>query len=460
MTNKTDILSRRAFLGMATTIAMPIMVQNLISTLVETADTIMLGYVSQDAMAASSLAGNVYMVLWMALNGFVTGAAVLGSQYWGKKDTETIERVLGLTVRFSMIVGLVFFVGAFFFPEVIMAAFSNDTAIINEGAVYLKILSFSYLFSAFSMAYFGVQRSIEVVLLPSIVFVASLCINVAMNATFIFGLFGAPKLGLVGVAIGTVSARVFEFLACAIHSLWNKQVKFRFKYVFAKTGVLMGDFLRISLPSLVNDVAWSLAASMYSVILGHMGSDAVAANAVANMVLSIGAIMSRGFSNATTIIVGKALGEDDVAKAKIYARRMVVITLVFSIIGGGVILGLKPLITNIYMDKLTKTAIKYLGVMLVMQSYHIIGEGLNTCWICGCFRGGGDTKFGMIVDCLSMWLVAVPLTAAAAFIFKLPVEGVYFVLCLDEFEKMLPVFIHYKKFNWLTNITRDASELA
>lgn len=460
MEKNNDILSKRAFLAMATTIALPIMVQNLISTLVETADTIMLGYVSQDAMSASSLAGNVYTVLWMTLNGLVTGAAVLGSQYWGKKDTDTIERVLGLAVRISMLVALVFFLAAFCFPGILMKAFTTDEAIISEGITYLRIISFSYLFSAFSMAYFGVLRSMEKVLLPSIVFVVSLCINVTINATFIFGLLGAPKLGLTGVAIGTVAARVFEFIACLAHSIASKDVKFRMKYVFEKAGVLMGDFLRISLPSLVNDVAWSLAFSMYSVILGHMGSDAVAANAVANIVLSIGAIMSRGFANATTIIVGKALGENAIEKAKIYARRMVIITLIFSILGGAIILALKPVFVNIYADKLTETAIKYLGIMLIMQSYHIIGEGLNTCWICGCFRGGGDSKFGMIVDSLSMWLVAVPLTALAAFVFKLPVAGVYFVLCLDEFEKMIPVFIHYKKFNWLTNITRDASELA
>ena len=194
---------------------------------------------------------------------------------------------------------------------------------------------------------------------------------------------------------------------------------------------------------------------MFSVILGHMGSDTVAANAVAAMALNIGAIVSRGFANATTIVVGKVLGTGDLETAKIYARRMVLITFVFSCAGGLVMLAIRPFLTALYTGKLTPTALSYLGVMLAMQAYRIIGEGLNTCWICGCFRAGGDSKFGAVADSLCMWLIAVPAMAAAAYLFKLPVLGVYFVMCLDEFEKMPFVIHHYRKFNWLRNITRE-----
>ncbi len=456
---ENQILSRKKFLGMAATIAMPIMVQNLISTLVNTADTLMLGYVGQNAMAASSLANNVNTVLWIAVSGLCAGSAVLGSQYWGKGDRETIERVLGMSIRFCCGLGLLFFAMAFCFPEHLMTIFTNDEAIISEGIVYLRVVSFSYLFMSFSLGYFAILRSIEKVILPSVVFVVSLCINVFLNATFIFGIFGLPKLGLVGVAVGTVCARAFECIACIVHSLVSKDIRFRIKYLFARTGALLSDFMTIALPAFFNDVAWSLAFSVFSVILGHMGSDVVAANAVASMALNLGAIVSRGFANATTVIVGKAIGEGDTAKAKIYGRRMVWITLAFSALGGFVILLIRPVLMTIYSDKLTEMAIYYLSAMMIMQSYHLIGEGLNTCWICGCFRGGGDTKFGMIVDTLCMWLIAVPLMALAAYVFKLPVLAVYFVMCLDEFEKLPFVLRHYLKFEWLNNITREKGEI-
>lgn len=454
-----NILDRRQFLKIATTIALPIMIQNLISTLVNTVDTVMLGYVSQDAMAASSLAGQVYTVLWMTLNGLIAGGCVMASQYWGKKDYDTIERVMGLAVRFSLVLSLIFFVVAFCFPDVVMRLFTDEEAIITEGVRYLKIIAFSYVFLGFSQIYLSIQRSVERVVLPTVTYIVSLAVNVLLNATFIFGLFNMPKLGLVGVAIGTVTARFVECVICVIHSMYNDTIKFRIKYVFAKAGILLGDFMKLSIPSLINDVAWSLAFSMYSVILGHLGSDAVVANSVANMALNIGAIATRGFANATTVIVGKTLGENNIEAAKVYARRMVRITVLFCVIGGGIIIGIRPLVMSLYTGKLTETAIKYLGAMLIMQSYHLLGEGLNTCWICGCFRGGGDAKTGMLIDCLSMWLVAVPLMEIAAFVFKLPVEAVYFVMCLDEFEKMIPVYIHYRKYNWLTNITREKEEL-
>lgn len=455
-TNKTAAaLSRRDFFLMACTIALPIMVQNLISTLVNTADTVMLGYVSQEAMAASSLASNVHTIMWTAFYGFTTGAAVLGAQYWGKRDIPAIEQVMGLTVRFCVGAGLAAFLASFLAPTAIMSVFTADPQLIQEGARYLRLVAFSFLFESFSTGYFAVLRSTEKVLLPSITFVLSLGINVFMNAAFIFGFFGLPRLGIAGVAMGTVSARAFEVLVCVLHSLIGRDLHFRLRYVFSGSRVLLQDFLRLGLPACFNDIAWGLAATMFSVILGHMGSDTVAANAVAAMALNIGAIVSRGFANATTIVVGKVLGTGDLKTAKIYAGRMVFITFVFSCAGGLVMLAIRPFLTALYTGKLTPTALSYLGVMLAMQAYRIIGEGLNTCWICGCFRAGGDSKFGAVVDSLCMWLIAVPAMAAAAYLFKLPVLGVYFVMCLDEFEKMPFVIHHYRKFTWLRNITRE-----
>lgn len=456
---KNNIMPLKSFIWMATTLSFPIMVQNLIATLVNTADTLMLGFVGQTAMSASSLANEVYTILWMTLNGFATGASVLGAQYWGKKDIVTIEKVLGLAIKFSCLSAAIFSIIAISIPKPVMSLFTNDPAIIEEGAVYLRIIAISYVFSAFSMAYFSILRSMEKVVLPSIVFVCSLCINVAVNGTFIFGLFGLPKLGLVGVAIGTVAARVFEAITCIIHAIFNKEVKIKIAYLFSSTKLLLSDFMKISMPALINDVAWGLSSAVFLGIFGHMGSDAVAANAVVVMIVNIGAITCRGFANATTIIIGKVLGQDQKDVAKVYARRMLIITFIVSALGGVVIILMRPLAIAIYQDKLTERAIYYLGIMLIMSSYRLIGEGLNTCWICGCFRGGGDAKFGMIVDTLCIWLMAVPFTAIAAYVFKLPVVWVYFVMCLDEYEKMIPVYIHYKRYNWLNNITRDSSEV-
>lgn len=452
-------LDRKQFLLYALKLAFPIMIQNLISTLVNSADTVMLGYVSQTAMAASSLANQYTFVLFCFYYGLGIGTSVLCAQYFGKGDKQTVERIIGLAARVAILISLLFFVFSFFAPEAIMKIFTDSPQTIKEGAAYLKVLSFSFVFMGFSQVFVSALRSVGKIVFPSALYVVSLLVNVMMNAAFIFGLFGLPRLGVVGVALGTVSARAVEVILCFAYSAAGKDIKFRLKNLFRRSGVLFKDFLKISAPSVVNDLMWGMAATTCTAILGHIGDDMVAANAVAVMVVNMGAIVCRGFSNATTIIVSQTLGENRMEDTKVYAKRMLWLTVIVSLLGCCVILAIRPFMVQFYRDKLTETAIYYLGIIMIMTTWRLVGEGINTCLICGCFRGGGDAKFGMVVDTVFMWGVSVPLMAIAAYVLKLPPVWVYFVMTLDEFEKMPVVFAHYFKFKWMKNITRDQKEL-
>lgn len=452
-------LDRKQFLLYALKLAFPIMIQNLISTLVNSADTIMLGYVSQTAMAASSLANQYTFVLFCFYYGLGIGTSVLCAQYFGKGDKQTVERIIGLAARVAILISLLFFAFSFFAPEAIMKIFSDSPQTIKEGAAYLKVLSFSFVFMGFSQVFVSALRSVGKIVFPSALYVVSLLVNVMMNAAFIFGLFGLPRLGVVGVALGTVSARAVEVILCFAYSAAGKDIKFRLKNLFRRSGVLFKDFLKISAPSVVNDLMWGMAATTCTAILGHIGDDMVAANAVAVMVVNMGAIVCRGFSNATTIIVSQTLGENRMEDTKVYAKRILWLTVIVSLLGCCVILAIRPFMVQFYRDKLTETAIYYLGIIMIMTTWRLVGEGINTCLICGCFRGGGDAKFGMVVDTVFMWGVSVPLMVIAAYVLKLPPVWVYFVMTLDEFEKMPVVFAHYFKFKWMKNITRDQKEL-
>ena len=441
------MLNKKDFLKYASTLAFPIMIQNLISTLVNIADTVMLGYVSQTAMSASSLANQYTFILFCLYYGMATGTSVLCAQYWGKGDKKTVEKILGLAERCTLIISLIFFLISFSMPTTVMKIFTDNPDTIAAGSEYLRVLSFSLMFMGFSQVFMSALRSIGKIMLPSVTYVVSLCVNVLCNATFIFGLFGLPKLGVTGVALGTVIARMVEVLICLIYSLNSSDVRFRIKYFFSKSGILFKDFMKIASLAVINDVVWSFASSAFAAILGHIGDDMVAANAVAVMVVNIGAIACRGFANATTIIVSQELGQDHIDTAREYGKRMLRITTIVSMVGCVIILAIRPLILDFYRDKLTETAIYYLGIFIIMTTWRLLGEGFNTCLICGCFRGGGDSIF--------MWLVAVPLTFLAAYVLKLPPVWVYFIMTLDEFEKMPAVFIHYFRGKWLTNITRD-----
>lgn len=449
------ILDRKQFLKLAVRLALPIMIQNLISTLVNTADTVMLGYVDQTAMSAASLANQYTFVLFCLYYGLAAGTSVLCAQYHGKGDHKTVERIVGLALRLSVIVSIVFFVISFLFPEMIMSLFTNSHATIKAGGEYLRVVSFSFLFMGIAQIYVSALRSVGEVIVPSLLYMISLCVNIFFNAAFIFGLFGLPKLGVVGVALGTVIARVVEVVICMIYSLTLSSIRMRFKYFFGRTKVLMKDFLKISTPAIVNDVVWGLASSAFASILGHIGDDMVAANAVAVMVVNIGAIACRGFANATTIVVSQELGKNQMEATKVYAKRMLFLTIVVSLIGCVIILIIRPWVAGFYVGKLTNEAVYYIEVLMLMNTWRLVGEGINTCLICGCFRGGGDSRFGMILDTLFMWGVAVPLMAIAAYIIKLPPIWVYFVMTLDEFEKMPIVWAHYKKYKWMKNITRE-----
>lgn len=448
-------MTKKDFYKWAVTLALPIMIQNLISTLVSSADTIMLGYVSQTAMSASALANDFTFVLFCFYYGLATATSVLVGQYYGKGDKKAVERIIGLATRLSLFCSVLFFVLSFFFPRTIMMIFTSSEPTIEAGMEYLRVISFSFVFMGFSQVYVSAMRSVGKVVFPSVTYIVSLCVNVILNATFIFGLFGLPRLGVTGVALGTLVARMVEALMCIVHSVVSKDIKFRVRYMFSKAGVLLSDFFKIGVPAIVNDVVWSLAASAFAAILGHMGDDIVAANSVAIMVSNIGAIACRGFANATTIVVSQTLGTNRLEETKIYSGRMLRLTLYVSLVGCAVILAVRPLIVSFYSDKLTATAVSYLGTLIIMTTWRLVGEGINTCLICGCFRGGGDSKFGMILDTFIMWGAAVPLMAIAAYVIKLPPVWVYFVMTLDEFEKMPMVFAHYKKYKWMKNITRD-----
>jgi len=435
-------------------LAVPIMIQNLISTLVGTADTVMLGYVGQTEMAASSLANQYIFVLLCAFYGMATATSVMCAQYWGKKDQKAVEQIVGIAARIGICFALVFTLVSFLFPEMIMRLFTNSLETIEIGKVYLRVLSVSLVFMAIAQVYLSALRSIGKVVFPSVVSVVSLCVNIILNATFIFGLFGLPKMGVTGVALGTVMARVTEMIMCIAYST-RSAIKIRIKYIFTPAGILTKDFFKISMPAIGNDLIWSLATSVFAAILGHMGDDIVAANAVAIMVVNIGAIAMRGFANSTTIVIGQTLGAGLVEEAKRYAGKLVQLTAYVGVAGCVVIVAIRPLIVNFYADKLTPIALSYLGSMMLMTTYRMVGEGVNTCLICGCFRGGGDTRYGLFMDIVMMWFVSIPMMAIAAYVLHLPPIWVYFVMTLDEIVKMPFIFIHFFRYKWLINITRD-----
>lgn len=434
-------------------LVLPIVLQNLLSAAVSSADVVMLNYVGQSSISAVSLAAQYASVLFMVYYGLGTGATMLCAQYFGKGDMRAIETVQGIALRFSVIISCLFAGMALLIPELMMQVFTNDTELIALGASYLRIVSISYLCWGIIEIYLSVLRSIGRVVISTALNTLAFTLNVLLNAVFIFGLFGAPKLGVTGVAVATSISRVIELIGCFIVSFFSKDIKLRLSGLFVHNKLLFQDFLHLSLPALGNDVAWGVAFSMYSVIIGHLGSDAVAANSFVVVARNFGTILCFGIANAGGLLLGKIIGENRLSDAKAGAKKLMKLTVISGAIGGLLILVITPFILQ--HATLSETAMKYLKYMLFINTYYVMGAAVNTTLIAGVFRAGGDSRFGFICDTIDMWCYAVPLGFLAAFVFKLPVLLVYFLLCTDEFVKWPWVIKHYRSGKWLKNITRE-----
>lgn len=433
----------------------PLVIQNLLNAAVSSSDVVMLNYVSQSSISAVSLASNYASVLSSVFYGLGTGATLMCAQYYGKRDFRAIQAVQGIALRFSVAISAVFALLAFCVPGVLMQLFTKDETLISIGADYLRVMGITYLCWGIIEIYAAVLRSIGRVTVCLAMNVMTFFLNIGLNAVFIFGLCGAPRLGATGVAIATAASRVVELVGFVIVSLTSKDVKLDLGEMFRRNKLLQGDFIRLALPALGNDVSWGVAFSMYSVILGHLGNDAVAANSMVVVVRNLGSTFCYAVASAGGILLGNVMGTGDLDKAKKYASDVMKMTVISGLFGGVILIAAIPLVLQFASASLSETAMHYLKVMLWINSYYITGSAVNTSLIAGIFRAGGDTRFGLICDTIDMWCYAVPLGFFAAFVLKLPVLWVYFLLCTDEFVKWPWVIRHYRSGAWAKNITRE-----
>ena len=446
---------RKAFYKMLCKLVLPIVFQYFMSALVTASDAFMLGFLDQTSLSAVSLAGQVGFVYYLFINTFLTGAMVLGAQYWGKKEYTTLEDVLGVTMRYVMLVGMTFTLASVFCPGLLMRVFTRDPELIAGGVKYLRMVAVGYFIMGFVDSYLCFMKICEKTMMSTVISSIGVVVNIILNALLIFGLGPFPKMGIEGAALATVLSRVLELVIVAFAVLMTDCVKLRVrKLITLSKKFIHSDFWRYSLPVMINQFGWGGGMTMYSVIMGHLGSDATAANSIASIVRSLIASVCWALATGASIIIGKMLGAGELELARKTGGRFVRLSLVIGFISGLIILGAVPLVLMMPTD-MTPVAHGYLKWMLFLGAYYIIGNSLNSTVIGGIFPAGGDTKFGMICDCITLWLVVVPLGALAAFVWNLPVIAVAAILTLDEFVKIPAVYIHYKKYKWVKNITRD-----
>lgn len=450
--------SNNSFFKTVIVLTLPMALQNLINVGVVSTDIIMLGKLNEVVLSAASLASQIQFVLTLLMFGIGSGATVLTAQYWGKKDVKSIEKIIGIAVKLSFLLSLAFFILGFFFPNFAMKIFTNDSEVIKEGITYLRIVSISYLLSSISVVYLILMRSVEKVVVSTIIYALSLLINFVINYILIFGNFGFPMLGIAGAAIGTLVARLFELSATLYYNFKNKDfVMLKLKYILSEDRFLKKDFLKYSVPTILNELFWSAGMAASAAILGRLGTSIVAANSITSVVRQLAMVVVFGLANTTAILVGREIGSHNYKTAEIYAKKLLLFSFIFSLIGAVLIYFISPFIIKNY--AMSDEIREYLNFSLKILMYYILCQGVTACLIVGIFRAGGDTKYALYLDAFSLWAWSIILSAIAAFYFKAPVKFVYFLIMSDEIVKLPFGLWRFKSKKWLNNVTRENREL-
>ena len=444
---------KKTFYRSVAALVVPMALQNLINVGIQSADVIMLGKVDEIALSSASLAGQIQFVLMLIIFGLSSGAAVLTAQYWGKGDTRTIERVLGITLRFSVCVAVVFVIAVYTVPATLMRILTPDERIIAGGVEYLRFIAPSYLIISFTNIYLNIMRSTEKTIISTVVYFVSLITNIVLNSIFIFGLLGVPAMGVAGAALATTLARTIELCIVLVYAIRNPIIRLRIRDITGHHAQLATDFRKFALPTTLNELLWSLGISANAAIIGHLSAQAVAANSISQVVRQLATVVSFGVANAAATLIGKAIGSNDYDGARYTARQMVRLSIISGCVGAVVIFILRPFVVEVMnMSDLTT---EYLRFILLCMCLYVIAQAINATAIVGVFRGGGDIRFGLYLDIGFMWGFSILLGILGTFVFHWPPKTILAILMVDELLKVPISLLRCRSSRWLNNVTRE-----
>lgn len=450
---KEIAIEKREFYKNLVRLALPIALQSLMLAAVAAGDALMLGKVAQDEMTAVSLATQIQFVQNMFLSAIAGAGAILGAQYWGKGDRRTLEDLFNMMLLFCGIVSILFFLACELAPEPLMRIFAGDASLIAIGSSYLRVAGWSYLLTGMSQCYLTMMKVSDHVKPGALISSCAVLINIVLNAVFIFGLLGAPRMQARGAALATTISRVIELILCIALSMGESYIRPAFGRFFRLSKQLRGDFARQCLPLLGASLCWGVGFTSYTAIMGHIGSDAAAANSVAAVVRDLICCLCNGIGSAAGIIVGNELGAGRLNLGKAYGIKLKNISFGIGFLSTALVLAVTPFIVNMVI--LTEQAEGYLTGMMVIMAFYMIGRCVNTVTINGVLDSGGDTLFDMYSLIVSMWLIAIPLALVGAFTLHWSPLAVYACTCLDEVGKIPWVMMRFRKCKWVQDLTRQ-----
>jgi len=445
-------IDNKAFYKKLYSIALPITLQSLMLAAVAAGDALMLGRVAQAEMTAVSLATQIQFIQNMFLGATTSAGAILGAQYFGKGDSRTIRELFSLILRICGFVSIVFFAACELTPDLLMKAFTHDAELVAIGSEYLRIAGWSYLLTGISQCCLTIMKVTDHVRASALISSGAVLLNIALNAVLIFGLFSLPAMSSRGAALATTISRVVELLLCILVSLFGRYEHPEWRALIRGRRELASDFHRQCLPLLGAFLFWGVGFTGYTAVIGHMDSDAAAANSVASVIRDLICCACNGIGSAAGIMVGNELGAGRLELGRAYGIKLKNISWLIGFASTALVLALTPLVVRMVI--LTDEARGYLTGMMIIMAIYMIGRCVNTVTINGVLDGGGDTLFDMYSLAVTMWGIALPLAVLGAFVFHWPVLAVYACTCLDEVGKIPWVMLRFRKYKWVRDLTR------
>ena len=428
--------------------------QNVISLSVNLADNIMLGAYSEVSLSGVAAVNQIQFIYQQLLMAAGDGMVIFCSQYWGKKQLVPVKKIAATAMHTGLIFAAALFLAVSMFPEQAVGLFTTDQAIIAEGVKYLSLIRFTYLFFAVTTILLATLRSVEIVKIAFYLSVSTLVINCCINYVLIYGKFGAPRLGVTGAAVGTLVARIVECGAALWYVLRKEpNLKMRISDYFRTDRLLRRDYFKTTVPMLIVQGLWGLNTAMQTVILGHMTARAIAANSAASNLFLMVKSMAVGASSAASVLIGKTIGEGDLNKVHLYARRLQKMFVVIGIVSGVFLYFLRIPVLSFYdlapeTREMANSFLIILSVICVTMSYQMPTNN-------GIIRGGGNAMFVVRMDLISIWCIVIPLSFFMAFVVK--ASPVVVVCCLnaDQVFKCIPAFLEVNYGKWVKKLTRD-----
>lgn len=436
-------------------LALALMLEQAVVLSVNLADNLMLGTYSEAALSGVAAVNQIQFVYQQIVYAIGNGLIILGSQYWGQKRLGEIRAISAVGIRLEIILAALLFTAVSISPEGALHIFTGQPDFVSEGVAYLKIMRFSYLFFALTAVLLSTMRVVESVNIALRVSVISLIINVCINYLLIYGRFGFPEMGVRGAAIGTITARIVEFVIVFAYVLRDTKLGMRLKDMLSWNAALSRDFIRVSLPVLGAAALWGVSNAMQTVILGHMNDSAIAAQSISNTVFLLLKVTAVGASSAASVIIGKTVGQNDMSRLKQYTRTLQLLFVGIGLGLGIIMVLIRIPLLSVYKPKITAETYRLANAYMLIQAAVLFVMSYQMPTNTGIIRGGGDTRFVLILDIIATF-VFIPLAWMGGLVWNWPAVAVIVCVNTDQFLKCIPASIRANRYRWVKKLTRDA----